>query len=76
MSSSVSCVLLSFWQKKEAEEVRQNCETLNNVLLAEFDYFSRVMVDDFESMMAQFLRQQADFHRHVSVLMQLNDQQF
>lgn len=56
--------------------MRQNCETLNNVLLAEFDYFSRVMVDDFESMMAQFLRQQADFHRHVSVLMQLNDQQF
>lgn len=51
--------------------MRQNCETLNNVLLAEFDYFSRVMVDDFENMMARFLRQQADFHRHVSVLMQL-----
>ena len=54
------------WLKKEAEEVRQNCETLNNVLLAEFDYFSRVMVDDFENMMLQFLRRQAEFHKQVS----------
>ena len=46
--------------------MRQNCETLNNVLLAEFDYFSRVMVDDFENMMLQFLRQQAEFHKQVS----------
>lgn len=46
--------------------MRQNCETLNNVLLAEFDYFSRVMVDDFENMMLQFLRRQAEFHKQVS----------
>ena len=46
--------------------MRQNCETLNNVLLAEFDYFSRVMVDDFENMMLQFLQQQAEFHKQVS----------
>lgn len=47
--------------------MRQNCETLNNVLLAEFDYFSRVMVDDFENMMLQFLQQQTEFHKQVSI---------
>ncbi len=52
-------------QKKDAETVRQNCETLNNVLLAEFDYFSNMVVEDFQAMMINFLKQQADFHRQV-----------
>ena len=43
--------------------MRQNCETLNNILLAEFDYFSEVMVDDFEEMMSSFLLEQANLHR-------------
>lgn len=45
--------------------MRQNCETLNNVLLAEFDYFSNALVEDFQAMMVGFLKQQADFHRQV-----------
>ena len=52
-------------QKKEAEEARRNCETLNNILLAEFDFFSNNLVDDFEAMMQRFLRRQADFHKKV-----------
>ena len=52
-------------QKTEAEEVRQNCETLNNILLAEFDYFSNHLVEDFEAMIQRFLAQQANYHRQV-----------
>ena len=55
-------------QKKEAEEVRQNCETLNNILLAEFDYFSNNLVEDFEAMMLRFLLRQGDFYRKVYVV--------
>ena len=57
---------LSLMQKKDAEEIRQHCDTLNNILLAEFDYFSKTMIDDFELMTARLLKQQADFHRKVS----------
>ena len=52
-------------QKKEAELVRQHCETLNNILLSEFDHFSRKVVEDFEGMMENFLREQANYHRQV-----------
>ena len=55
-------------QKKDAEEIRLHCDTLNNILLAEFDYFSKTMIDDFELMTARLLKQQADFHRRVRVL--------
>jgi len=53
-------------QKKDAEEIRQHCETLNNILLAEFDNFSLNMVQDFENMMERLLRQQVKFHSQVS----------
>ena len=53
-------------QRKDAEEIRQHCDTLSNVLLAEFDYFSKAMINDFELMTARLLKQQADFHRRVS----------
>lgn len=70
-----SCPILSFlyvcvcvMQKKDAEEIRQHCDTLNNILLAEFDYFSKTMIDDFELMTVRLLKQQADFHRRVRIL--------
>ena len=59
------CVCVCVIQKKDAEEIRQHCDTLNNILLAEFDYFSKTMIDDFELMTARLLKQQADFHRRV-----------
>ena len=52
-------------QKTEAEEVRQNCETLNNILLSEFDYFSNHLVNDFPAMIQRLLLQQSNFHRKV-----------
>ena len=45
--------------------VRQHCETLNNILLSEFDHFSQKVVEDFERMMENFLREQANYHRQV-----------
>lgn len=47
--------------------VRQRCETLDNILLSEFDHFSRNMVEDFEGMMGRFLQEQANFHRQVGI---------
>lgn len=55
-----------FLQKKEAEEIRQHCETLNNIILAEFDYFSNTMVGDFENIILNLLKEQAIFHKQVS----------
>ena len=45
--------------------VRTQCDTLNNILLSEFDHFSDKMVQDFETMMESFLQEQANFHRQV-----------
>ena len=47
--------------------MRQNCETLNNILLAEFDYFSNHLVEDFQAMMQRFLLRQVDFHKQVYI---------
>jgi hypothetical protein len=52
--------------KTEAEEVRQNCETLNNILLSEFDYFSNHLVNDFPAMIQRLLLQQSNFHRKMA----------
>ena len=62
-------LLFIFAQKKDAEEIRQHCDTLNNILLAEFDYFSKTMIDDFELMTARLLKQQADFHGRVRIIL-------
>ena len=45
--------------------VRKHCDTLNNILLSEFDHFSKNMVQDFEGMIEGFLQEQANFHRQV-----------
>ena len=52
-------------EQKEAEEVRQQCEILNNIVLAEFDYFSGVMVGDLRSLILTLFQSQADYHRKV-----------
>ncbi len=54
-----------FPQRKEAEEMRQHCETLNNIVLAEFDYYSKTMVNDFETIILNLLKEQATYHRQV-----------
>ena len=46
--------------------MRQHCETLNNILLAEFDHFSTTLESDTRTMIGNFLKQQAEFHRNVS----------
>lgn len=48
--------------KKEAEEVREHCDTLSNILMAEFDYISNTMTSDLQTITNKFLRLQADFH--------------
>lgn len=48
--------------------VRKHCDTLNNILLSEFDHFSRNMIQDFEGMMEGFLHEQANFHRQVAAV--------
>ena len=52
-------------QKKEAEEVREHCDTLSNILMAEFDHISNAMTSDIQSITTKFLRLQADFHSKV-----------
>ena len=52
-------------QKKEAEEVREHCDTLSNILMAEFDYISNTMTSDLQTITNKFLRLQADFHSKV-----------
>lgn len=54
-------------QKKEAETMRQECETLNNILLSELDYFSCLMIEDFQGIFLKLLKSQADYHRKVHV---------
>ena len=49
----------------EAEDVRQDCETLNNILLAEFDYFSEQMTEDLHKLVMSLLKEEADYHRKV-----------
>ena len=48
--------------------MRQHCETLNNIILAEFDYFSNALITDFENIVLNLLKEQAIFHRQVLVL--------
>ena len=48
--------------------MRQDCETLNNVLLSEFDYFSESMLDDLETVMLSLLKSQADHYHKVELL--------
>lgn len=43
-----------------------NCETLHNIVLAEFDYLHRNLVADFRYIVALYLRKQADFHLQVN----------
>jgi len=57
-----------FMQKKNAETMKQNCETLHNIVLAEFDYLHRNLIADFRYMIALYLRKQADFHLQVLLL--------
>ena len=57
------CILI---QKKDAETMKMNCETLHNIVLAEFDYLHRSLVADFRYIIALYLRKQADFHLQVS----------
>jgi len=45
--------------------MKQNCETLHNIVLAEFDYLHRNLIADFRYMIALYLRKQADFHLQV-----------
>ena len=45
--------------------MRQQCDTLNNIVLAEFDYFSGNMVGDLQSLVLSMLRSQAEYHRKV-----------
>ena len=70
--SSIASVLFTIFpcsssleQKKEVEEVRQQCETLNNIVLAEFDYFSGVRVGDLQTLILTLLQSQANYHRMV-----------
>ena len=46
--------------------MRQDCETLNNILLSELDYFSTVMVEDFQSVLLKLLKEQAEYHKKVN----------
>ena len=46
--------------------MRQDCETLNNILLSELDYFSTVMLEDFQSVLLKLLKEQADHHKKVN----------
>ena len=48
--------------------MRQHCDTLDNILLSEFDHFSGNMVQDFEDMVESFLQEQANFHKQVQYL--------
>ena len=43
-----------------------NCETLHNIVLAEFDYLHRNLVADFRYIVGLYLRKQADFHLQVN----------
>jgi sorting nexin-9/18/33 len=52
--------------KKDCETVRQDCETLNNILLSEFDYFSEVMIEDIQNLILNLLKQQAEYHRKLA----------
>ncbi|XP_003384967.1 PREDICTED: uncharacterized protein LOC100640359 [Amphimedon queenslandica] len=52
--------------KKDAESMRQDCETLNNILLSELDYFSTVMVEDFQSVLLKLLKEQAEYHKNLA----------
>eukprot|EP00731_Ephydatia_muelleri_P002526 Em0001g2526a len=52
--------------KKEAEEVREHCDTLSNILMAEFDHISNAMTSDIQSITTKFLRLQADFHSKIA----------
>lgn len=45
--------------------MRQDCETLNNILLAELDYFSSLMIEDFQGIILKLLKEQADYHKKV-----------
>ena len=45
--------------------MRQHCETLNNIILAEFDYYSNTMINDFETIILYLLKEQATYHRQV-----------
>lgn len=46
--------------------MKMNCETLHNIVLAEFDYLHRNLVADFRYIVGLYLRKQADFHLQVS----------
>ena len=46
--------------------MREQCDTLNNIVLAEFDYFSGVMLGDLHTLVLNLLRAQADYHNRVS----------
>jgi len=60
-----------FMQKKNAETMKQNCETLHNIVLAEFDYLHRNLIADFRYMIALYLRKQADFHLQVFLFVEV-----
>ena len=45
--------------------MRQQCETLNNIILSEFDYFNGAMLEDFQSIVLTLLKNQADYHKKV-----------
>ena len=69
-----STLFMHLLQKKDAETMKMNCETLHNIVLAEFDYLHRNLVADFRYIVALFLRKQADFHLQVNHI--LNVRQF
>lgn len=46
--------------------MKMNCETLHNIVLAEFDYLHQNIVADFRYIVSLYLRKQADFHLQVN----------
>ena len=45
--------------------MRQDCETLNNILLAEFDYFSQQMTEDLRKLILSLMKEEAEYHKKV-----------
>lgn len=62
--------------KKDAETMKINCETLHNIVLAEFDYLHQNIVADFRYIVSLYLRKQADFHLQLAERYELLHQSF